>query len=70
MCVFKKEETERMQQLPGPGQMGWVVRSVSEGRGEVAYIPPKERTHTHMYKHTHMHLPYPIKEQLHADVIS
>lgn len=41
-----------MQQLPGQGQMGRVIQSVSGGRGKVADIPQKK----------HKHLPPLIKE--------
>ena len=48
-----------MQQLPGLGQMGRVVRSASGGRGKVARIPQKQHAHS-------QHLHYLIKVQLHV----
>lgn len=44
VSVLKKNK--RMQQLPGPRQMGRVVQLVRGGRGKVAYIPQKEHIHT------------------------
>lgn len=69
MCVFvcfkkhtPERERERMQQLPGSGQMGRVVQPVSRGRG-------KNLQATKKHKHS-QHLPNLIKMQLGTGVIS
>lgn len=65
LCVLKnthERERERMQQLPGSGQMGRAVQPVSRGRGKI-YMPQKKHKHS-------QHLPNLIKMQLRTGVIS
>lgn len=54
-----------MQQLPGPRQMGRVVRSAEGGEK----LPTYQKMSAHTLSRT-QHLPYLIKEQLHTGIIS